>query len=391
MNNDNRYILEPYKSGGSNRYVCPSCGKRKCFTRYIDLETGEYVADECGKCNHEASCGYHCPPRQFYHDHPALRPHANSQPEYIRGKPLLRLSPPAVRPHLPSGQSSAQSEFFDLTWAEKAARRTSTFRQWMERLPIAPDTLSRVLDIYYVGATAADVRTAGTSHGPAVVFWLIDEQMRVHDAKLMAYRPDGHRVADWCDWMRSVCQRTHCGPQLDRTDKVLFGLHLLPRFPQKPVAIVESEKTALICACRYPDIVWLATGGCANLQADKLKPLTQRYVLVFPDSGEYDKWNAAIKASGCRNYQVMDFMEQFLPNTDIADFILGEARLKQTEAAPPLQESAPPLQDSAPQPVTAPPQQAAAVQPVTAAAPLPLQESAPPLLPFPPPQDDCPF
>ena len=388
MNSDNRYILEPYKSGGSNRYVCPSCGKRKCFTRYIDLETGEYVADECGKCNHEASCGYHCPPRQFYHDHPALRPHANSQPEYIRGKPLLRLSPHANRQQyttLQSNmQSNVQSEFFDMTWAEKAARRTSTFRQWMERLPIAPDTLSRVLDLYYVGGTATSVCKGGINYGPAVVFWLIDEEMRVHDAKLMAYQPDGHRVPEWCDWMRSVCQRTHCGPQLDRTDKVLFGLHLLPRFPHKPVAIVESEKTALICACRYPDIVWLATGGCANLQADKLKPLAQRYVLVFPDSGEYDKWNAAMKASGCRNYRVMDFMEQFLPNTDIADFILGEARLKQTEAGPPLQESAP-------QPVPAPPQQATAVQPVTAAAPLPLQESAPPLLPFPPPQDDCPF
>ena len=376
MNSDNRYILEPYKSGGSNRYVCPSCGRRKCFTRYIDLETGEYVADECGKCNHEASCGYHCPPRQFYHDHPALRPTALRQPEYIAGKPMLRLSTPAVRPHLPTGQSSAQSEFFDMAWAEKAARRTSTFRQWMERLPIAPDTLSRVLDLYYVGGTATSVCKGGISYGPAVVFWLIDEEMRVHDAKLMAYQPDGHRVADWCDWMRSVCRRTHCGPQLDRTDKVLFGLHLLPRFPQKPVAIVESEKTALICACRYPDIVWLATGGCANLQADKLQDLANRQLLVFPDSGEYDKWNAAMKASGCRNYQVMDFMEQFLPNTDIADIILGEARLKQTEAAPPLQESAP-------QPVTAPPQQASAVQPVT--------EAAPPLLPFPPPQDDCPF
>lgn len=369
MNNENRYILEPYKSGGANRYVCPSCGRRKCFTRYIDLETGEYVADECGKCDHEAACGYHCPPRQFYHDHPALRPHASRQPEFINGKPLLRLSPHANRQHPTTVQSNvqntAQSEFFDLAWAEKAARRTSTFRQWMERLPVDPDTLSRVLALYYVGGTATSVCKGGISHGPAVVFWLIDEQMRVHDAKLMAYRTDGHRVPEWCDWMRSICRRTHRGPQLAHTDKVLFGLHLLTRFPDKPVAIVESEKTALICACRYPDVVWLATGGCANLQTGKLQALTSRRLLVFPDSGKYSDWLQRMDESGCRNYHVMDFMEQYEPNTDMADIILGEARLKQP--MPPA--SAPTMPTAAQQ------------SPDTGLS----------LLPFPPPQDDCPF
>lgn len=50
MNNtiDIRYVLERYRSGGANRYVCPQCGRKKCFTRYVDLESGGYVADECG-------------------------------------------------------------------------------------------------------------------------------------------------------------------------------------------------------------------------------------------------------------------------------------------------------------------------------------------------------
>lgn len=47
---ENRFILERYHAGGANRYVCPQCGRKKCFTRYVDRETGEYVADECGKC-----------------------------------------------------------------------------------------------------------------------------------------------------------------------------------------------------------------------------------------------------------------------------------------------------------------------------------------------------
>lgn len=94
MNNtiDIRYVLERYRSGGANRYVCPQCGRKKCFTRYVDLESGGYVADECGKCNHVVSCGYHYPPREFFHDHPWLNSREVNEVEFIQGKPLLGLS-----------------------------------------------------------------------------------------------------------------------------------------------------------------------------------------------------------------------------------------------------------------------------------------------------------
>ena len=91
MKNDIRFILERYHAGGANRYVCPQCGRKKCFTRYVDLETGEYVADDCGKCDHTASCGYHYPPRQYFHDHPELSCKKDYQTEYVNGKPLLGL------------------------------------------------------------------------------------------------------------------------------------------------------------------------------------------------------------------------------------------------------------------------------------------------------------
>ena len=173
------------------------------------------------------------------------------------------------------------------------------------------------------------------NYGRAVVFWLIDEQQRVHDAKLMAYRNDGHRVQGWANTMRSICERSHVGPQLQNTEKVLFGQHLLPRYPDKTVCIVESEKTSLICACRYPQFLWLATGGCGNLQTDKLIPLQHRRLVVYPDSGEYDKWKEQMARSGCRDYRVVDFMEQFEANTDIADILLGEAQQKPEFLLPP--------------------------------------------------------
>ena len=195
MKNDIRFVLERYRSGGSNRYVCPQCGRKKCFTRYVDLETGEYVADDCGKCDHTASCGYHYPPRQYFHDHPELSCREDYQTEYVNGKPLLGLgnrrqdSDNTLNVHknrlMMQPQDRRQTEFFSPEWVQKAMLRQSAFGMWLEGLNIGGDA-RQVLADYCVGGTARDVVVQGVNYGRAVVFWLIDEQQRVHDAKLMA-------------------------------------------------------------------------------------------------------------------------------------------------------------------------------------------------------------
>lgn len=336
--NNIKYILERYKSGGSNRFACPKCGRKKCFTRYVDADTGAYLDESCGKCDHTASCGYHYPPREFFHDHPDRMHSEAYQPEHINGKPLVGMGrrwlegkkgQPEDKKGLWEGKLLSsrppQTEFFPLSWAEDGTDRNSTFRSWFERLPFAQELIHQVLLEYFVGGTSYDIIIKGTNYGKAVVFWMIDELLQVHDAKLMAYNADGHRVSGWGNSMRSICEKARVGPQLSETDKVLFGLHLLPYYPQKKVCIVESEKTALVCACQYPQHLWMATGGCGNLQAHKLQPLKGRNVMVFPDSGEYEKWANCMKKSGIDNYQIVDFMEQYERNTDIADVILGDA------------------------------------------------------------------
>lgn len=319
------FILERYRSGGSNRYTCPQCGKRKCFTRYINVETGEYVGEECGICNHVLSCGYHYPPREYFHDHPQqefvgrgfpsrtpLKTVLGGANSYVGGSEILTLQRDAF----------VQTEFFPLEWAERAMERESTFSLWFMSLPWDDELKKKVLAEYYVGATEYDVFVDRQNRGKAAVFWMIDEQQRVHDAKLIAYNPDGHRVEGWGNSMRSICVKKKKGPQLEQTEKVLFGLHLIDRYPEKTVYIVESEKSALICACQFPQHLWLATGGCGNLQASKLKPLMNRKIVVCPDSGEYRKWCERMKESGHQHYNVLDIFEGLKPNTDIADVIL---------------------------------------------------------------------
>jgi len=321
MTKEINFKLERYRSGGSNRYTCPQCGKRKCFTRYVDVHTGEYVAEECGKCNHESSCGYHYPPRDYYRDHPETQVKSDWVKLKATGSRAVLAKANLLPAYVP--KEFTQTEFFDISWAEEAAKRKSSFRTWFEGLPFDKERIQDVLAEYYVGATEKDITVSGVNYGPAAVFWMIDEQGRVHDAKLIAYNADGHRVPDWGNSMRSICEKSKRGPQLEQTEKVFFGLHLLHRYPEKTVCIVESEKSALVCACRYPEHLWLATGGCGNLQASKLVPLMYRTVVVFPDSGEYDKWNNRMKESGHKKYSVVKELEKYEPNTDIADLIIA--------------------------------------------------------------------
>ena len=61
------YHLEKYRTKAS-RHECPNC-HRHSFTYYVD-DSGEPLDPTCGRCDHESSCGYHYPPKQFFQDHP---------------------------------------------------------------------------------------------------------------------------------------------------------------------------------------------------------------------------------------------------------------------------------------------------------------------------------
>jgi hypothetical protein len=69
----------------------------------------------------------------------------------------------------------------------------------------------------------------------------------------------------------------------------LFGEHLL-RNKNKPVAIVESEKTAIISSVYLPEFIWLAAGSLTNLNSEKATVLKGRRVTLFPDIRGYEKW-----------------------------------------------------------------------------------------------------
>lgn len=132
----------------------------------------------------------------------------------------------------------------------------------------------------------------GSSRSGGVIYWQIDHEGRLHDGKIMHYRPDGHRDKDRKPtWVSYLLEKRHPDPKgRHQSSHCLFGLHLLEtegrevKGERRPVAIVEAEKTAVILSEHYPQNIWMAAGGLGELQAFKLRPLRGHPVILFPDT-----------------------------------------------------------------------------------------------------------
>jgi len=173
----------------------------------------------------------------------------------------------------------------------------------------------------------------GASRDGGVIFWQIDEQGVLHDGKIMYYCTDGHRDHDHKpSWVSYLLRRNGQLPEDWKSEHCLFGLHLLKTHPlplpigrgvvtssteESAIAIVESEKTAVIMSEVKPEYTWLATGGKTELNVAKLKPLAGHKVILFPDTDEtgdtyrdwYDVAEAATDVFG-HPFTVSSILEQ---------------------------------------------------------------------------------
>ena len=146
----------------------------------------------------------------------------------------------------------------------------------------------------------------GMSRDGGVIFWQIDEHDRLRDGKIMYYRPDCHRDHDRNPtWVSYQLRRAGMLPPDFTSDHCLFGLHLSGPAADpgqaSAVAVVESEKTAVIMSELQPQYLWLATGGKTELNVAKLEPLAGRRVILFPDTDPvgdtYRQWYEVAQAA----------------------------------------------------------------------------------------------
>ena len=305
-NNFKQYHLERY-AGMNSRHECPQCGSHHSFTYYID-EDGQILDESVGRCDHESACGYHYTPKQYFQDHPDLV--AQIQ------KIIDRKPQPVIRPKKPICT-------IPMEYVERSKSRCSQFMEFLSGL-FDDSTINHLIDIYSIGA----------AKNGSIIYWQIDCCGRVRAGKMMQYNPaTGHRIKDQAgsvDWIHSRMKKMNLLPDDWELSQCLFGEHLIKYDPdcRKAIALVESEKSAIIGAAIYPQYIWMATGGICNLQADKMKPLAGRTIILFPDVDGFAKWKEkAAQITGCKVI-ISDILEKNATDADreahvdIADWMI---------------------------------------------------------------------
>jgi len=286
-----------------NRYHCPNCNKRT-FTRYIDNETNEHINDEVGMCSRLIKCNYHYAPKQYFQDNYISF-------DTIKHKKVVKRVKPKPKPVSYIHESVVKSSL----------NSPNNFIQFLESKLFGKNITKEVVNKYKIG-------TSNHWTG-ATVFWQIDELQKVRSGKIMLYNSmTGKRVKkpyNHINWVHKV---------IDAKDfnlkQCFFGLHLINQDISKPIAIVESEKTAIISSVYIPEFIWLACGSLNNLNREKTEILKGRNVVLFPDLKCYDLWKNKIpQLSLLVNYKVSDLLEtkgtesEKEQGFDLADYLIN--------------------------------------------------------------------
>lgn len=262
------FELEKYH-GSKSRYTCPNCGHRNVFARHIDTETKQYLAEAVGRCNRESKCGYHYTPKDYFRDNP--------QDKYNETNLTKKRKNVYKTPSAKTAIDYIEFDYFKRTLTNY---ENNAFIQFL--LNLFPDMVETAVKTYFIGTT----RTGKT------IFWQIDRQNRIRTGKIIAYNPaTGKRIKTiFPTWAHYEFKKAGHLKNDFRLDQCFFGEHLLRENPDKPLAIVEAEKTAVIASLCFPELIWLAVGAKGYLKAHKLKRLSNRRIILYPDADSYSKW-----------------------------------------------------------------------------------------------------
>ncbi len=311
--------LEKYK-GAKSRFTCPSCGSRNTFARYQN-ENGEYLDQNVGRCNRESKCGYHYKPVQFFADNPAAKngrfkkgknrtaiDYDSTDKNSIQTNTEAKLSP--IKPdYIPFEQ-------FKLTLGNY---EQNAFVQFLQNLfPDCADEIQSVLEMYFIG-TFQDY----------TCFPSIDRSRRVCRAKLIRFNTQtGKRLKGNYD-TSSLPAKLKLKEDF-QYKQIFFGEHLLSKFPDKPVAIVEAEKTAIIASLCFPKFIWIGSNSKTWLKVERLIQIGKRQIILYPDADAFELWQQIASDANKQGLkvEVSNLVENHATNEekangyDLADYLI---------------------------------------------------------------------
>lgn len=276
-----KFSLDP----SSKKFVCPECDKKR-FVRFIDNKTKEYASDEFGRCDRKYNCGYFKAPSKqnnwylidfiqlakisdkaykavdknaVIHFLPISQMKDISQsscwlPEWLITKNQIPFSNAESR-SIASGTSNPK--ITRTPQLEPSFHNTELLDEMFHDVDITDNFLKflySVFDADKVKKAKADYRITGTNKpwSKATIFWQIDKEERIHCGKVMQYNAKtGNRIKkpyNRINWLHSVLKIENFN-----LDQCLFGLHLTNTDENNTIAIVESEKTAIIMSIVAPE------------------------------------------------------------------------------------------------------------------------------------------
>lgn len=267
MSNNYKWSLR--KGGKKER--CPQCGKLRFVPFVLTADPTVKAGPEYGRCDREQSCGYF--------RYPGGEVKADTDREYTPEPP----KEPILMP-------------FDVMVQPLDYIDNSLLAAYAPLLKSRWTYLHGIMGRYDCGTGA---------HGECIYPQFDGQYIRT--AKAILYGKDGHRIKTedgglpvwWLHKSPTVAEYTR-GKELKQC---FFGQHLLNRYPDARVYVVEAEKTAVMMAATdskpMNERIWLACGGSQMLKgAIDLMPLMGRNVTLIPDDGQYWNWRRTAEAYG---------------------------------------------------------------------------------------------
>lgn len=309
------FKLERY-TGRNSRHTCPNCGK-KSFTLYVD-EAGNPISNKVGRCDHESSCGYHYTPRDYFREHPET-------------KDRLFFDTIAKPMQSPQPKFKQKPDYIPYPLIQRSESTDNTLMDYLKKF-WPQSELEKITKMYHLGST----------RNREIIFPQIDGLTNCRTGKVMNYDTNGHRIkgeVDAIDWLHARLMRQQGKKASDfRLEQCLFGQHLLSKRPDAVVGMTESEKSAVIAAIHWPNIVWVSTGGINGLTPERCAALKGRDVVLYPDADATDLWTQKAEALKpiAKGIRVSDWAKNEPKGSkrDIADIVLDFAKTLKEQKRP---------------------------------------------------------
>jgi len=233
-----------------NKFNCPSCGD-KSLSRFID-DNGYYSFSDEGICVN-AKCWYQKIPD--YHPN-GIERYLDTYEEYKKGY-------------------YATIDDFHLIVSMQDCLSTN-FAKFLNKY-LDKDEVYRLVTKYKVGKANPDNYLCD-------IFWRLDGASNVKNGKVVMFDRREGTVSniDRKNWVTTYLWG------YEYWFNSFFGEHLIDESPEKTIAIVENEMTAIICDYFWPNYTWIAIGGideiCWELDLYFIECLKNKNVFIFPDS-----------------------------------------------------------------------------------------------------------